>query len=120
MAELESATRQAARQAIDASLAAWLAPQSAKAAAARLRRVGIAAVALADATDLVASGHLRARGFWNAHEGGVIPGMPWRASFGRVNGPAPGLGADTEAVLAEVLEMPADAIATLRASGSLG
>ena len=29
----------------------------------------------------------------------MLPGLPWRASFGRVSGPAPGLGADTDAVL---------------------
>jgi benzylsuccinate CoA-transferase BbsF subunit len=120
MAELGFAARQAARTPIDAALAAWLAPQSAKAAAAGLRRAGIAAAALADATDLVASEHLHARGFWGAHGSGVVPGLPWRASFGRVRGPAPALGADTQAVLAEVLEMPVATIAALRASGALG
>jgi crotonobetainyl-CoA:carnitine CoA-transferase CaiB-like acyl-CoA transferase len=120
MAEFGFAARRAAHHSIDNALAAWLAPQSARAAAAGLRRAGISAAALADATDLVANGHLRARGFWDAHMGGVVPGLPWRASFGRVRGPAPALGADTEVVLAEVLEMSAAEIAALRASGALG
>jgi crotonobetainyl-CoA:carnitine CoA-transferase CaiB-like acyl-CoA transferase len=60
---------------------------------------GIAAAVLARSGDLVASEHLRARGFWD-QEG--LPGLPWVASFGRATGPSPGLGADTEAVLREV------------------
>ena len=42
------------------------------------------------------------------------------ASFGRVSGPAPELGADTEAVLRDVLGYPAAEIATLRETGALG
>ena len=64
---------------------------------------GIAAAVLARSRDLVACPHLRARGFWDPHGDGVLPGLPWRASFGRATGPAPALGADTDAVLREVL-----------------
>jgi crotonobetainyl-CoA:carnitine CoA-transferase CaiB-like acyl-CoA transferase len=46
--------------------------------------------------------------------------LPWRASFGRVNGPAPELGGDTEAVLRQCLGMSPDRIAALRRSGALG
>jgi crotonobetainyl-CoA:carnitine CoA-transferase CaiB-like acyl-CoA transferase len=46
--------------------------------------------------------------------------LPWRASFGRTSGAAPELGADTEMILREVLDMPRDEIATLRQSGALG
>jgi crotonobetainyl-CoA:carnitine CoA-transferase CaiB-like acyl-CoA transferase len=88
---------------IDTALAAWLSPQCAAGAARRLRDAGVPAAALASALDLAADPHLRARGFWDAHQGGIIPGLPWRASFGRTTGPAPGLGADTEAVLRDVL-----------------
>jgi crotonobetainyl-CoA:carnitine CoA-transferase CaiB-like acyl-CoA transferase len=70
--------------------------------------------------DLVASSHLRARGFWEAHGAGVLPGLPWRASFGRTAGPAPGLGADTDAVLTEILGYTQDDLAALRKSGALG
>jgi crotonobetainyl-CoA:carnitine CoA-transferase CaiB-like acyl-CoA transferase len=81
---------------------------------------GVPAAALAHALDLVSSEHLRERGFWQPHDGGVLPGLPWRASFGRVCGPAPELGADTEAVLRAVLDLPADEIAGLRQSGAFG
>jgi crotonobetainyl-CoA:carnitine CoA-transferase CaiB-like acyl-CoA transferase len=95
-------------------------PRDAEATAADLRRAGIAAAALANSRDLVASDHLRQRGFWDRHDGGVLPGLPWQASFGRAFGPAPELGADTAAVLADVLDMTADEITALRATGTLG
>ena len=120
MAACDLAERRASRMAIDAELAAWFGPQAAPEAATLLRRAGIPAAALADSVDLVASAHLRDREFWEAHGTGVLPGLPWRASFGRVSGPAPGLGGDTDAVLAEVAGLPADRIAALRAAGVLG
>jgi crotonobetainyl-CoA:carnitine CoA-transferase CaiB-like acyl-CoA transferase len=89
-------------------------------AASGLIRRGIAAAALARSADLVASEHLRARGFWDRHGAGVLPGLPWRTSFGRATGAAPGLGADTDAVLGDVLGMSAGEIARLRNSGALG
>ncbi|MGH7046131.1 MAG: hypothetical protein ACREE2_07040, partial [Stellaceae bacterium] len=76
--------------------------------------------ALASAADLAGNAHLRQRRFWDAHGGGVLPGLPWRASFGRHAGAAPGLGADTDAVLAEVLGLASDEIIGLRQSGALG
>jgi crotonobetainyl-CoA:carnitine CoA-transferase CaiB-like acyl-CoA transferase len=114
------AERHEQSRAIGAALAAWLAPQRAAAASRRLRDAGVPAAALASAVDLVADPHLRARGFWEAHKGGVIPGLPWRASFGRTNGPAPGLGADTETVLRDVLGYSTADIAALRAVRALG
>ncbi len=57
------------------------------------------ATPLARSTDLVTCPHLRARGFWDEYGTGVLPGLPWIASFGRATGPAPCLGADTESVL---------------------
>jgi crotonobetainyl-CoA:carnitine CoA-transferase CaiB-like acyl-CoA transferase len=108
------------RQSIDAALAEWLRPQLAQRAAAALRRVGVPAAALASAADLAADAHLRERGFWQAHPGGVLPGLPWRASFGHLSGAAPDLGADTEAVLREVLAMPEEKVAALRRAGALG
>ena len=67
--------------------------------------------------DLAASAHLRARGFWDADG---LPGLPWRASFGRKAGVAPGLGADTDTVLGTVLGMTAEEIGRLRAVGAMG
>ena len=78
------------------------------------------AVALARSADLVDWPHLRVRGFWEAYGSGVLPGLPWRASFGRANGPAPELGADTDAVLGKALGMQAVEIAALRDVGVLG
>jgi len=112
--------RLARRAAIDAALALWLHEQSAFDAAAELERAGIPAAALARSRDLVESSHLRARGFWEEHGAGVLPGLPWQASFGRQSGSAPGLGADTDSVLMEVLGLSGDDVAALRRTGALG
>jgi crotonobetainyl-CoA:carnitine CoA-transferase CaiB-like acyl-CoA transferase len=112
--------RTSSRAAIDDALAAWFSGQDAESAAARLLHVGIAAAPLADAMQFVVDSHLRDRGFWEAHNGGLLPGMPWRASFGRCSGPAPGLGADTDVVLRDVLDLSHDEIHALRRSGALG
>jgi len=116
--ELQERRMQRAR--IDDALANWARTRAAKAAAAELLRAGIPAAALATSMDLVDDSHLQERGFWEAHGTGVLPGLPWRASFGRRSSPAPELGADTERVLRELLEMSADQIAALRQSGALG
>jgi benzylsuccinate CoA-transferase BbsF subunit len=120
MADFGLDERLESQAAIDGALSAWFRSQDAGRAAADLSRAGIAAAALATAAELVASGHLRARGFWEAVGGGLLPGLPWRASFGRQTGPAPGLGADTDAVLRGVLGMSGDAMDALRRSGALG
>ena len=102
------------------AVAGWLRDRSPREAEAVLQRAGVAAAALASSVDLVASEHLRARGFWEAQGNGVLPGLPWRASFGRRSGDAPGLGADTETVLTDILGLSADDIDALRRSGALG
>jgi crotonobetainyl-CoA:carnitine CoA-transferase CaiB-like acyl-CoA transferase len=112
--------RVAQRAAIDDALATWLRPQIAHCAAAELRHAGIPAAALATSRDLVDSDHLRERGFWDAHGAGILPGLPWHASFGRSSGAAPELGADTDTVLGEVLDLPPAEIAALRRSGAFG
>ena len=89
-------------------------------AAAALTRAGVAAAALARSGDLVGSEHLRVRGFWERHEAGVLPGLPWLASFGRASGRAPDLGADTDALLQGELGMSLEAIRRLRDGGALG
>ena len=105
---------------IDGVLAGWASRRSAAQAEAELRRAGVAAAALKSSVDLVHDAHLAARGFWDAHAPGVLPGLPWRAGFGRATGPAPGLGADTDAVLREVLGLSPERIAALRAGGAFG
>jgi crotonobetainyl-CoA:carnitine CoA-transferase CaiB-like acyl-CoA transferase len=87
---------------IDAVLSAWAQAQDAGEAEAALRGAGVPASALASSIDLVGSFHLRARGFWDPLNDAVIPGLPWRASFGRAIGPAPDLGQHTEDVLASL------------------
>ncbi|HTV88117.1 MAG TPA: CoA transferase [Stellaceae bacterium] len=118
-ADLGFADRLARRAAIDDAIAAWARPRDAAAAAAELRRAGIAAAACAASRDLVQDGHLQARGFWQPDGRGVLPGLPWRAGFGRVARRAPALGADTEAVLREVLGLAPAEIGRLRKSGAL-
>jgi len=120
IAGLGSCERAEQRAVIDDALAAWLRARAAKTVAADLLRAGIPAAALATSFDLVGSDHLRERGFWEPNGTGVLPGLPWRASFGRSSGDAPDLGADTERVLREVLDFSPDQIAALRRSGALG
>jgi crotonobetainyl-CoA:carnitine CoA-transferase CaiB-like acyl-CoA transferase len=120
MADFGLSERLERRGVIDDALAVWLRRQPAKTAEAELLRAGIPAAALASSLDLVNSDHLNQRGFWEAHDTGALPGLPWRASFGRKSGDAPELGADTETVLEEVLCLSPDEIAALRRSGALG
>lgn len=120
LSELGATQRLQQRQAIDRMLAGWVRPQAAAAAAEILRKAGVPAAALATSRDLVGCDHLRQRGFWDANGAGVLPGLPWHASFGWVSGPAPELGADTDAVLRNLLELSSDRIAALRKSGALG
>jgi crotonobetainyl-CoA:carnitine CoA-transferase CaiB-like acyl-CoA transferase len=120
MAGLGLDARRERRRAIEATLAEWARQRGAKEAAAALRSAGIPAAALTSSVDLVADAHLRERGFWDAVANGVLPGLPWRASFGRATGPAPGLGADTQAVLRDVLGLSEARIAALRSAGALG
>ena len=117
---LGSRQRAQCRTAIDDALAAWLRPQGASTAATELLREGIPAAALATSLDLITNDHLIKRGFWEAHGTGVLPGLPWCASFGRTCGAAPELGADTETILNEVLDLSRNEIAALRKSGALG
>jgi crotonobetainyl-CoA:carnitine CoA-transferase CaiB-like acyl-CoA transferase len=120
MAALDLGRRIDAQRAIDAALTSWAASRSAATAAGLLLNAGIPAAALARYGDLVKSPHLAARQFWDAHGAGVLPGLPWRASFGRAMGTAPGLGADCDQVLTDVLGLSQERIADLRTSGALG
>jgi|HubBroStandDraft_4_1064222.scaffolds.fasta_scaffold04191_3 crotonobetainyl-CoA:carnitine CoA-transferase CaiB-like acyl-CoA transferase len=120
LAELGFARRTEQRQTIDDILAAWALPRAAAEAVQELLHAGMPAAALATSRDLVGCHHLCERGFWDANGAGVLPGLPWQAGFGRVSGPTPGLGADTDAVLRNLLGMCPDRIAALRQSGALG
>lgn len=120
LADLDLSRRKAAESEIDAALAAWAGGLDATRAAAALAEADIPAAALASSLDLVRDAHLGARGFWERHGDGVLPGLPWRASFGRKSGAAAALGADTDATLRAILNLSDDALAALRASGAAG
>jgi len=120
MAGIRFRERAEQRTAIDQALAAWSQHQSAAAVAAELLQAGIPAAALATSLDLADSEHFGKRGFWEPVGAGALPSLPWRASFGRSSGAAPELGADTDAVLREVLDLSHDQINVLRQSGALG
>ena len=120
LAAWELRQRQGRAAGITGILAGWASRRSAAEAEAELRRAGVPASALKSSLDLVADEHLRVRGFWDAHGKGVLPGLPWRASFGRATGPAPGLGADTEAALRDVLGLAPERINALREAGVFG
>jgi crotonobetainyl-CoA:carnitine CoA-transferase CaiB-like acyl-CoA transferase len=120
MAELGFGERQHRRAAIDQMLAAWLSRKPAAAAEAVLLRAGVPAAALANSRDLVNSNHLEERRFWEPHGAGALPTLPWQASLSRRSGPAPELGADTDTVLRDVLELSPKDIAALHRSGAIG
>ena len=120
MAALDLGQRIDAQRAIDAALTAWAASRSAATAAELLLTAGIPAAALARYGDLVKSPHLAAREFWDRHGAGVLPGLPWRASFGRTTGPAPDIGRGFRPSARNVLGLSQDRIADLRTSGALG
>ena len=83
-------------------------------------RQQIPAAAVMTTAELVNDPHLRARGFWDRHESGVLPGLPWQSDFGREIGPAPALGEHTDHILERVLGLSAAEIAALRDAGALG
>jgi crotonobetainyl-CoA:carnitine CoA-transferase CaiB-like acyl-CoA transferase len=120
LAALDLGQRIDAQRAIDTALTDWAGTRSASAAAESLLKAGIPAAALARTGDLVKNPHLAAREFWDRHGAGVLPGLPWRASFGRTTGSAPELGADSDHMLADVLGLPQERIVVLRTSGALG
>lgn len=120
MDALDEAGRRANADKIDNILADWTAAQNDSAVADLLASAGVPANPVATSLDLVACDHLRARDFWQDHDGGVMPGLPWRASFGRKNGPAPELGGDTDAVLREILSLSGAEIERLHELGALG
>lgn len=107
-------------QAVHDVLEAWISGQPANTAAAVLREIGVAAEPVASSMDLLNNPHLAARSFWDDAPDGRLPGLPWRTNFGRALGSAPGLGADTDAVMRDVLDLPAAEIARLRADGVFG
>lgn len=119
--------RRAAEPEITAAVTAWTRTLPAGLVAETLQEAGVPAGVVQDGRDLVESDrHLRARGFYQRrthpragaflHEG--IPVRLDRAG-GEIRTPAPLLGADTDAVLGEILHYSPDRIARLRAASIL-
>lgn len=119
-AALPFADRQACRDEFDAVLSAWTVERTAEDIAATLTAAGVAAAPVRSMRDHVDSDHFKARNFWEGTPDGVLPGLPWKSNFGRVSGPAPELGADTDAVLQDVLGMTESEVAALRDDGAFG
>jgi crotonobetainyl-CoA:carnitine CoA-transferase CaiB-like acyl-CoA transferase len=120
LTHLGFAQRVEQERSIDDALSAWARLQDSAGAANEMLHAGIPAAALVTSVDLVDSRHLHERGFWERHRAGILPGLPWRATFGRISGPAPGLGAGTDTVLRDLLGIFPEGIAALRQSGALG
>jgi crotonobetainyl-CoA:carnitine CoA-transferase CaiB-like acyl-CoA transferase len=120
LTELGFLDRVECRGEIENALTAWAQPRAPVDAETELLRAGVPAAALATSLDLVRSNHLNARAFSEPHSAGVLPGLPWQASFARASGAAPELGADTAVVLSDALGLSDEEIAALRAAGALG
>ena len=87
---------------------------------AAVRGAGLAAAPIRPFTELAASEWAAYRGLLaDAAPGVRAPAAPWRSSVATIGlrGPARALGADTDAVLAEVLGLGPDDLARLRAEG---
>ncbi|MBM4203852.1 MAG: CoA transferase [Gammaproteobacteria bacterium] len=120
------ATRKRHEAALDQIVGEWAASRGRWAITRDLQALGIAAFPTLCTRDIADDPHLNARGFIERHahpEVGVRPhtGIPWthdRRPNG-VRGPAPCLGADTDAVLRETLGLDDDRIRSMRNSGVL-
>ncbi len=111
---------------IDRVITDWTSTRSAREATLTLQSAGVSAAPSPDSTELFWDAHLQERGFYaktmdmDGSDRG-LPGLPWRWAAGERSDqtPAPKLGADTDAVLSEVLGMTDGEIAGLRDKGAL-
>jgi crotonobetainyl-CoA:carnitine CoA-transferase CaiB-like acyl-CoA transferase len=123
------AERAANREAINDAFAAWCAPQQTNACVDALLGVGVPAGPVKSPYDAPTDPQLLHRGALealrhpdtNEPSPYLGPALPLRFSRGETGTtPAEPLGASTEAVLRDVLEMDAESLARLRESGALG
>jgi crotonobetainyl-CoA:carnitine CoA-transferase CaiB-like acyl-CoA transferase len=118
--------REARHDEIDTALSIWTRSISPTECAMRLQAEGVIAAGLADARDLLESGHLAARDFW-AEVGGIdmgvlrYPGCPIRLSRTppTYRRGAPGLGEHNVEILTQVLSMTEAEVGELLADGVL-
>ena len=111
---------------IDEVITAWTSTRTAREATLTLQSAGVSAAPSPDSTELFWNPHLWERGFYanstdmdGSNRG--LPGLPWQWAAGErpVQTPAAELGADTDAVLSDVLGMTDVEIAELRQKGAL-
>lgn len=126
MRDAGTSERSAALEVIDAALARWSRRRTPHEAAAALQAARIPAFPVMTNGMIVEDAHVRERGFvvsWDQVDAGPLefPGFPIHFSGIDVRvRPCPGLGADNDAVLAEVLGYDAERIAELWATGVVG
>ena len=111
---------------IDEVITAWTSTRTAREATLTLQSAGVSAAPSPDSTELFRNAHLWERGFYatstdmdGSNRG--LPGLPWQWAVGErpVQTPASELGADTDAVLSDVLGLTNVEIADLRRTGAL-
>jgi benzylsuccinate CoA-transferase BbsF subunit len=121
-----TAGRLARVDALEAALGEWTRTQRAAALAESLQRAGVEAAPVLDLADLHDDPQLAHRRHFRTVEHPVLGTHPvethairFSAMEPALRRPAPRLGEYTDAVLRDVLDMPADEIARLRAAGAL-
>lgn len=110
------------RDAIEAEVAAWLAPQAAEAAEVRLQEAGVPAARSRHIGDVVEDPHFVRRGlFPELADGSRTIALPWQAENGWRGdfGPAPALGADNDYVFGTLLGLDKAEIERLTEAGIL-
>lgn len=127
LAGLTAAERRAREDELEGIIGAWTVGRSADQAMAAMQEVGVAAGTVRVPMHLPNDPHLKARGFWRWADRPLI-GKHWQSSAAFREGnapyplrrPAPTLGQDNEATLAELAGLDADQIAALKAAGTIG
>lgn len=114
------------RARVEAEIAAWTAPQDGAELAARLQSAGLDAAPVANLQEVLADAQLAHRGHFVQLEHPVLGahvveaiGARFASSPMSFDRPAPCLGADTEHVCRDILDMSGDELEELRAGGVL-
>lgn len=120
-----NAQRVARQPEVDAAIGAWTSGLQSEHVLSLLEAAGVAAGPIQSVADIVRDPHVRARGQLEEVEVGgrplLLPALGPRLSEspGRTDFPGGALGADTDAVLRDLLQLPDERIAALRAAGVL-
>lgn len=120
-----NAGRVAQQQRIDAAISGWTEAHDSVAALAVLEKAEVAAGPIYSVAEMFRDPQFRARGMFETvrvHDRDLeIPAIAPKldATPGRTDHPGPALGADTDAVLTELLELTPEDLAELRAAGTI-